>query len=311
MANGIRRDGIDVLIDLSGHTGFHRLGVFAFKPAPLQLSWLGYPGSTGLSRIDYYLTDAAFVANGPLDAQFSERLLLSEAGCGFDPGHGLPPVSPLPALAGQHFTFGSFNRANKLTAETFRLWAAVLAAVPGSRLCIGGLDEDKRQRAGSALAALGVAASRIEFLPRMSLPQYFEAHSRIDLLLDSIPYGGGTTTCYGLWMGVPTLTLAGAGLASRSGQSVVGRAGLHEFVATTPANFVAAARRWAGDPEGLAAVRGSLRERLAGSALGDPQLAARAFGLAMRQIWRRWCRGLPPEPMRVPHPGSSSLHDGA
>lgn len=302
VADGIRRDGIDVLVDLSGHTAFHRLGVFAFKPAPLQLSWLGYPGTTGLSRIDYYLADTAYVAHGPLDAQFSERLLLSEVGCGFDPGLALPPVQPAPCIAAADFTFGSFNRVNKLTPETFRLWAAVLAAVPEGRLCVGGVDADEGARIGAALQALGVAAERISLLPRLPLPHYLEAHAGIDLLLDSIPYGGGTTTCYGLWMGVPTLTLAGPSLASRSGQSVVGRAGLHAFVATDAEGFVATAQRWARDREGLAALRGTLRTRLEGGALGDPALAAHGFGAALRQVWRRWCQGLPPERAVVPRP---------
>lgn len=302
VADGIRRDGIDLLIDLSGHTAFHRLGVFALKPAPLQLSWLGYPGTTGLSRIDYYLADTAYVAHGPLDAQFSECLLLTEAGCGFDPGLALPPVQPAPCIGAADFTFGSFNRANKLTPETFGLWAAVLAAVPEGRLCVGGVDAEEGARVLAALQALGVAPERIRLLPRMPLPQYLEAHAAIDLLLDSIPYGGGTTTCYGLWMGVPTLTLAGASLASRSGQSGAARVGLPDFVADSPTGFVAIARRWARDREGLAAVRSTLRERLANSALGNPALAAAAFGTAMRQVWRRWCQGLPPERAVVPRP---------
>lgn len=302
LAANIRRDGIDVLIDMSGHTTANRLPVFARQPAPVQVSWLGYPATTGLRRIQYYLADTTYVSTGALDGQFTEKLLLSEVGCGFEPDPHLPPVAPLPALTGKPFTFGSFNRMAKLTPATLSLWAAVMQRVPGARLLIGAAEPDDQAKLRDALGALGVAPECLRFLPRLDRQGYLEAHAEVDLLLDAYPYGGGTTTCHGLWMGVPTLTLAGPTLASRSGLSVVGRAGLMEFVATDREDFIDKAARWAGDPQGLAAIRASMRERLAQGPLGNPALVARAFEAAMRRIWQRWCDGLPPERTVVPRP---------
>lgn len=302
LAAAVRQDGIDILVDMSGHTAANRLGAFARGPAPVQVSWLGYPATTGLERIHYYLADTTYTSTGDLSAQFTENLLLSEVGCGFDPAPDLPPIAPLPALAAGRFTFGSFNRVSKLTPGTLRLWADVLARVPASDLLLGAAAPEDERRLRDALGALGVAGARLRFLPRLAPREYLEAHAAIDLLLDAYPYGGGTTTCHGLWMGVPTLTLAGPTLASRSGLSVVGRAGLPEFVARDAEDFVAKAARWSGDVAGLAAVRATLRDRLAEGALGDPALVGRAFEAAMRQIWRRWCAGLPPAQMVVPRP---------
>jgi predicted O-linked N-acetylglucosamine transferase (SPINDLY family) len=307
LAATIRRDRIDVLIDMSGHTSANRLSLFARQPAPLQISWLGYPATTGLSRMQYYLADTAYVSTGALDAQFTEKLLLSEVGCGFEPDANLPPVAPLPNLGGEAFTFGSFNRVAKLTPATLSLWAAVMQRLPAARLLIGATDADDQLKLRAALGRLGIEAERLRFLPRLDRRAYLEAHAQVDLLLDAYPYGGGTTTCHGLWMGVPTLTLAGPTLASRSGLSVVGRAGLHEFVATDREGFVDLAARWAGDPEGLSRVRAGLRARLAEGGLGNPALVARAFEAAMRQVWRRWCEGLPPVRMVVPRPENASV----
>lgn len=297
----IRRDRIDVLVDLSGHTGLNRLPLFARRPAPVQISAIGYPGTTGLSRMDYYLLDTAFLAAGPLDAQFTEGLIASEWGCGFDPGIALPALSPLPCLTGKPFAFGSFNRVGKLNASTLALWARVLQAVPGSVLHLGALGPGDEQHLGAALAAHGVDPARLHFIPRLELPGYLAMHARVDLLLDTVPYGGGTTSVYGALMGVPTLSLAGPSLASRCGLSLLGRVGLAaDFVVGDEAAFIDRAAFWAAQPERLAELRAGLRERLAGTALGDPDLAAAGFEDAVRAAWRRWCRREPPAAMTIP-----------
>lgn len=300
LAERIRRDEIDVLIDLSGHTAFNRLGVFARKPAPIQISWAGYPGTTGLSRMDYYLTDTSLVPPGLLDNQFSEALLLTEAGCPFDTTIEAPPVTSAPSINGSVFTFGSFNRISKLTPATLDLWAQVLRAAPRARLLIGSLSPDDQTHLAEALESRGISLSGVEFLPRMPLQSYLLAHSRVDLLLDTFPYSGGTTTCHGLWMGVPTLTLTGETAASRQSASCLLRVGLGEFVANSPDEFVGRAFEWSNQRSSLDAIRRGLRARVEASPLGRSRDGVHAFEDAVRAVWRRWCEGRPPARMVIP-----------
>jgi len=302
MAARIRQDGIDVLVDLSGHTGFHRLGVFALKAAPVQLSWGGYPATTGLTRMDYYMADTTYAPPGLLDAQFTEKLMLGPASASFRPADDCPPVQPLPSLQGAAFTFGSFNRVSKLTPKTLHLWARILRDAPASRLMIGAADEPSQLRLSAFFAAENVDPSRIVFLARVGMPKYLEAHGQIDLLLDTAPYAGGTTTCHGLWMGVPTLTLPGATLPSRTGVAILGRTGLHEFIADGPDDFVARAVAFAAPKaaQRLAALREGMRERVSASNIGSPQAAIESFEDGIRMAWGRWCEGLPTAALVVP-----------
>lgn len=299
-ADCIRGTRIDVLIDLSGHTGQHRLRVFAMKPAPIQISWAGYPATTGLTRMDYYLADTAFATPGLLDDQFTERLMLTEAGCTFQIMDDVPDVAPLPSLSGHPFTFGSFNRISKVGPESVRLWANVLAAVPASRLAVGALTGNDQQRLTDALAAHGVDHRRLMFFPRMGLRDYLDAHRHIDLLLDTTPYAGGTTTCHGVVMGVPTLTLAGRTLPGRQGVSVLGRLGLNAFIASSESEFVHCATRWSSNPEELATIRQGMRQRIAASPIGNPKVMAEAFEDGLRRAWIRWCRGEAPAALVIP-----------
>lgn len=300
LADRIRHDGIDVLFDLSGHTAYHRLGVFARKPAPVQISWCGYPGTTGLTRMDYFLSDTVFSPPGSLDAQFTEKLLLPRVSGAFGEAPGLPPVAPSPAAGGEAFTFGSFNRVSKLTPGTLALWSEVLGRVPQARMRIGAVGDSDREWILAALVGHGIDPARLEFLPRMAKTDYLAAHAGVDLLLDTTPYSGGTTTGHGLWMGVPTLTLAGATLPGRQSLNILGHCGLEAFIAADRADFVEKAVAWTKRVPELAELRLGMRERLRPTSIGDPRFAAEALEDAIRAAWRRWCTGLAPERLLVP-----------
>lgn len=300
LAVRIRRDAIDVLFDLSGHTAGHRLGVFARKPAPVQVSWCGYPGTTGLTRMDYFLSDTVFSPPGQLDEQFTEKLLLPRVSGAFGETPDLPDMAPSPALAGAPFTFGSFNRVSKLSPSTLALWAQVLARAPTARMRIGAVGEGDRDWISRRLAALGVDPGRLDFLPRMGKTDYLAAHAGIDLLLDTTPYSGGTTTGHGLWMGVPTLTLAGTTLPGRQSLNILGHCGLEAFIAADREEFVEKAVAWTARVPELAELRLGMRDRLRPTSIGDPSFAAQALEDAIRAAWRRWCGGLAPERLLVP-----------
>jgi predicted O-linked N-acetylglucosamine transferase (SPINDLY family) len=302
VAARIRKDAIDVLVDLSGHTAFHRLGVFALKPAPVQVSWGGYPATTGLTRMDYYMADAIFAPPGLLDDQFTEKLMQGPACASFQPAPSAPDVAPLPSSQGAPFTFGSFNRMSKLTPMTLDLWAAILVAAPHTRMMIGAADAASQERLRAHFARAGVDASRLTFLPRMDMSDYLAAHAQVDVLLDTSPYAGGTTTCHGLWMGLPTLTLTGATLPTRAGAALMGRAGLVEFIATGPEDFVARGVALAAPEacERLKALREGMRDRVLASNIVSPRAAIESFEDAVRMAWARWCQGLPPVALLVP-----------
>lgn len=295
LARQIMADGIDILIDLSGHTAGNRLPVFARKPAPLQASWIGYPGTTGLSAVDYYIGDEHLLPVGMFDSGFTEAILRLPAIACFQPDASAPPPNPLPAQCGGIFTFGSFNHSNKISRTTLALWSHVLRAVPGSHLRVCGVET--RSLADEIHASLeeeGVPRERIAIRGRLDMPDYLAEHHRVDLCLDSFPYNGGTTTLHALWMGVPTLTLAGNVPASRAGATQLRTAGLSDFVAESAAQFVELGQHWAGNTDRLARIRLDLRARLANSPLCRSDFVADAFGHALRVMWRRWCAGLPP-----------------
>jgi predicted O-linked N-acetylglucosamine transferase (SPINDLY family) len=293
-------DGIDILVDLSGHTGENRLLTFARKPAPVQASWIGYPGTTGLQAMDYFVADRHFLPAAQFAGQFTEQLVYLPGVVAFLPEAGAPAVNALPALTRGYVTFGSFNRPSKLSRSVIGLWSRLLRALPGSRMLLGGLP-----RVGEAavlvawFAAEGIGRERLALHERSDVPTYLGLHHEVDLCLDTFPYTGGTTTNHALWMGVPTLTLAGATAPGRQGATLLAHVGLAEFVARDAAEFVALGERWARDLPGLAAVRAGLRERYAGSPLRRPEVIAAGLERALRQMWRRWCAGLPPAPIDV------------
>jgi len=266
--------------------------VFARKPAPVQVTWLAYPGTTGLSTIDYRLTDPHLDPPGLFDALYSEESVrLPETFWCYDPLTDQPAVSPLPAPLTGSITFGCLNNFSKVNDSCLELWARVMNAVPKSRLLLVAPMDPARERVLAKLEEGGIAAPRVEFaadrLPRL---EYFRLYHRIDLALDPLPYNGGTTTLDAFWMGVPTLTLIGNTVVGRAGWSFACNLDLKELAAQTPEEFVALASRRAGDLPALQALRGTLRQRLQRSPLMDGPRFARHMEQAYRQMWQRWCK---------------------
>jgi len=296
VAKQITDDGVDVIIDLAGYTAMNRLGALAFKPAPIQVSWIGYPGTTGLRAMDYYFADRHFLPPGLLDAQFTEKLVFLPATLPLLPHPTASPVGPLPALQNGNLTFGSFVRRAKINQAAIRRWSMLLRALPASRLLIAGVSPELDVPTLSAhFAAEGIDSARLTFHALCAMDQFLRLHHQVDLALDAHPYGGGSATVNALWMGVPTLTVAGPTPAARQATGVLGRLGLDEFVATDEADFVSKGLHWAGRLHELAELRASLRDRCQASPAGQPAIFADALERALRRMWTRWCAGLPPE----------------
>jgi len=286
----IVRDRIDVLFDLSGHTAGNRLPVFAMKPAPVQISWIGYPGTTGLRTIDYRLVDATTAPPGELDHLFTERLAYLPYQSTFERPERLPDVAPAPVLRNGYLTFGSFNRAAKLGARTIALWASVLRAVPTSLLLVAGVpDDDTERRLCERLEAEGVDRVRLEFRRRVAIDEYLQLHGEVDVALDTVPFSSGTTANFALWMGVPALTLAGGSMAQRLCASRLAAAGLHDFITGSDEEFVATARRWAGDPQAVAGLRAGLRARLEEAFARQPAELTRALEDTLQRMSAEHC----------------------
>lgn len=293
LAARVRADGIDLLVDLSGHTAGHRLASFARKPAPVQLTWLGYVTTTGLPAMDWRVTDRWIDPPGH-DAFSTERLLRLD-GCAlcYRPPAESPDVAPLPALARGHVTFGSFNGIVKLSERCIAVWAMLLAAVPRARLLLKSRTLDDpfvRERVLARFASAGVEAARLELRggqadTRVHLEQYAE----VDIALDTLPFNGVTTTCEALWMGVPVLTLPGATHASRQGLTLLNAVGLPDLAAPSERAFARIGAMLAADLDRLAVLRAGLRGRLAASALTREEAFARRMEAAYRGAWRQWC----------------------
>ena len=239
----IRQDRIDILIDLAGHTANNRLLVFARKPAPVQVTWLGYPNTTGLDTIDYRLTDAFADPSGLTELHCSETLVrLPACAWCFAPADPVPPVSTPPVLHEGHITFGCFNVMPKINEPLLRLWSEILHAVPDSRLLLKNAflrASSVQQRVRATFEAAGIASDRIELMDHVSdLAGHLACYGRVDIALDTSPYHGTTTTCEALWMGVPVVSLAGETHVSRVGASLLANVGLPELVARTTEEYV-------------------------------------------------------------------------
>lgn len=283
----VHADAIDILIDIAGHTGHNRLGVFARRPAPVQITWLDYLCTTGVAEMDFRLTDG--VADPPGNEAFhSERLLRLPNGqwCWTAPADA-PDVGPLPCLRNGRVTFGSFNHVQKLTDATLELWSALLHALPGARMLLAGVPPGlARVRVVERLAC---GAERLEFLERLPPQAYRAAIGRADLALDALPFSGATTTLDALYQGVPVLTLPGRSSCSRSTASLLTTLGRQEWIARDRDDFVARAVALAGNVDALAGVRASLRAALAASPLTDRQRFVGDLESALREAWRDWC----------------------
>lgn len=312
LAQLIREDRVDILVDLAGHTSRGRLGVFARKPAPVQASYLGYPDTTGLQAVDWRITDAVADPEGEADALHTERLLrLPRVFLAYQPDVDTPAPERPPADADRPFTFASFNNLAKTTPELIALWARILHAVPESRLmlkAIGLRDPAARDHLLQAFARCGVGPERLLLLPSQdSHAEHLARYRDADLCLDTWPYNGTTTTCEAMWMGVPVLTLAGATHCSRVGASLLASLGLEHLVASSPEEYVATAISLAGDGAALRGLGEGLRERMRASPLMDGTGLAAALEAAYREMWRDWCRQAADEQERGPRPGPDLL----
>jgi predicted O-linked N-acetylglucosamine transferase (SPINDLY family) len=288
----IRADAIDILIDLSGHTAHNRLTLFARRPAPVQATWIGYPNTTGMSAMDYRLTDANLDPIGMTGRYHSEQLVRLPVSACFRPAVHAPEVGELPALAAGHITFASFNNFTKVTAETIACWSQVLEAVPASRLMllIGEAENpDARQRVEALFARHGIAPERLQLVGRRPLAEYLALHQQVDIALDPFPYNGGTTSVHSLWMGVPVVTLAGSTAVSRVGVTILANAGLAELIAQSVDEYVEIARSLAQDTARLGRMRAGLRADLQASPLFDAEALTRALEESYRNMWKIWC----------------------
>jgi protein O-GlcNAc transferase len=292
LATAVRQDAIDILVDLTLHAADNRLFAFALKPAPVQVTFAGYPGTTGLETIDYRLTDPYLDPPGVTDDMFAETSVrLPETFWCFDPVADDIPVGPLPAIDRRHVTFGCLNNFCKVNGAGLRLWARVLNAVPESRLLISSPAGTHRQQVLATLEGAGVARTRVEFAGRQPRRDYLRLYHGIDIALDTLPYNGHTTSLDAFWMGVPVVTLVGNTVVGRAGLSQAMNLGAEDLVARTPDDFVRIAERLASDLSRLAVMRASLRERMRRSPLMDGPRFARHIGAAYREMWRRWCAG--------------------
>lgn len=290
LADLIRQDRVDILVDLTQHLGGNRLPVFARQPAPVQVSFAGYPASSGLDAIGYRLTDPWLEPpDAPIDPSSEKVLRLPHSFWCFDPRTEAPPVQPLPAGAAGHVTFGSLNNYCKVNEPVLQLWAKVLSAVPDSRLLLLSRQGAHRQPALDIFARGGVAPERIEWFTPAARPPYLAAYHRIDLGLDTFPYNGHTTSLDSLWMGVPVVTLVGKTAVGRGGLSQAMNLGLPELVARTPEEYWQRAVALASDLPRLAELRQTLRSRMQSSPLMDALRFARAIEDAYRTMWRAWC----------------------
>lgn len=284
----IHDDGIHVLIDLSGHTGGNALPLFAWQPAPVQATWLGYFATTGVRQIDYLITDPVSSPPGSEHA-FSERLAyLPDSRLCFTPPANAPDVAPLPAQSRGYLTFGSMQNPGKIATKVIQTWGRILVTLPTARLRLQNAaytEAETCQRLREQLQSVGVAAERVDFHGGMARTDYLAAHAEIDVILDTFPYPGGTTTCEALWMGVPTLTLAGTTLLGRQGASLLAAAGLPEWIAESLTDYCIKALALAQRLPELAALRQHLRTQVQASPLCD---AARFAGHLERLLWQLW-----------------------
>ncbi|MDZ4254079.1 MAG: tetratricopeptide repeat protein [Sulfuritalea sp.] len=294
-ANLIHSDGVHLLLDLSGHTGHNRLPVFAWKPAPVQASWLGYFATTGLAEIDYVLADRTGV---PEECQhnFTEEVwYLPDTRLCFSEPKSRISVSSLPALGNGMMTFGCFQHLSKLNNRTLKVWRTILTRLPNARIRFqhGHLNSSSsREELSRCLQDAGIAPDRVTMHGGLEYSKYLEAYAEVDLVLDTFPFPGGATTCEALWMGVPTLTLSGSTMIQNQGASLLVAAGLPEWIAGNEKDYIHKAVAVASDLESLANLRLRLRQQILASPLFDSKRFARNFADALWEMWQRRQRQL-------------------
>lgn len=291
----IRNDRVDILVDLSGHTGGNRLSLFARQPAPVQVTWLGYPNTTGLSRIHYRLTDAIVDPPGNTDSLHTEKLFRLSSGflCYYPPSDA-PQVGLLPFYKNGYVTFGSFNNLAKITSEVISVWSRIMNNIPGSRFIMKRSSFRDAQTVSRFLDMFtdnGVDASRVDLIPSTEThSKHLEIYSSVDIALDSFPYNGTTTTCEALWMGVPVIVLAGDRHAGRVGMSILNRVGLDEFIARDVDDYVAITTNLSNDIDKLSQIHDFLRDRMQSSPICNGPGFCLALENAYREMWKKFCR---------------------
>jgi predicted O-linked N-acetylglucosamine transferase (SPINDLY family) len=288
LSRRIEEDGIDILLDLSGHTSMQRMSLFGHRAAPVQATFLGYPGSTGVPNIDWLIADKVVAPEGS-EGLFSERLMrLPHSVFCFAPETDYPYPDYGQAHAQRPLTFGSFNNVPKLTPHTVKLWAAVLHEVPDSRLLLKApsfKDEGAIEAFAERFQTEGIARERLEFRGPVGLTDMMAEYADVDIALDTVPYNGGTTSLQALWMGVPVVVKAGGNFVSRMGASFMSAAGLNDWVAKTDADYVRIASSMARDRQALLALKRGLRQRLQAAPAWDIDQYTRDFENALRQMW--------------------------
>jgi len=291
LAEQIRSDRIDILVDLTMHMGYNRLPVFARKPAPIQVTYLAYAGTTGLDTIDYRMTDPHLDPPDSAREYYTEKSihLPRSYWCYEAPIENLDP-SPPPSAQTGFVTFGSLNNFCKVNGDVLESWRQLLLAVPDSRLILHTCAGNHRERIHREFAEQGIRPERLEFVGLTSMPEYMNLYGRIDIALDPFPYGGGTTTCDALWMGVPVVTLSGDTAVGRGGVSILSNIGVPEWIAPTGEAYIQIAADLANDPGRLSQLRSTLRARMRQSPLMDAKTFAADFELAYRRMWQNWCK---------------------
>jgi predicted O-linked N-acetylglucosamine transferase (SPINDLY family) len=287
----IHADGVHVLLDLSGHTAHNRLPVFSWKPAPIQASWLGYFATTGIAEMDYVLADIVGVPEAR-QGQFTETVwYLPDTRLCFTPFKVEIPVAELPALKNSCITFGCFQNLSKVGDEVLALWGDILAALPNARLrmqCKQLGEPAQAEKMLDRLKHYGIDAGRVGIHGADFREAYLSAYAEVDLILDTFPYPGGTTTCEALWMGVPTLTLAGDSLLARQGASLMTAAGLPDWVAKSREEYISKAIALAGEVQKLSVLRAGLRQQVLASPVFDGKRFARNLEGALRSMWEKY-----------------------
>ncbi len=291
LADLIRQDKIDILVDLTMHMSGSRALLFARKPAPVQVCWLAYPGTTGLTTVDYRLTDPYLDPPDGNDQFYSEESIrLPDTFWCYWPFDNLPEPNDLPALTNGYITFGSLNNFSKVNPLVLKLWAEVLSAVPGSRLALLAPPGFAREQTLAWLTRFGLAPDRVRFFDRQPVQLYMSLYHQIDIGLDTFPYNGHTTSLDSFWMGVPVVTIVGKTVVGRAGLSQLTNLGLPDLIARTPEQYISIAASLATDLPRLSTLRRTLRPRMQQSPLMNATKFAASVESAYRQIWCRWCQ---------------------
>ncbi|MFH1021395.1 MAG: tetratricopeptide repeat protein [Pseudomonadota bacterium] len=294
LAARIRSDGIDIMVDLDGHFSDNRLPMLARKPAPVQVTWIGYPDTTGLSAMDYRLTDAMADPAGKTE-QYHSETLVRLPGCFlcYAPPANCPEITPLPSLEAGAITFASFNNLNKINEKVARVWAGILQRLPTARLLIKGsiaIDQSLQERILRMFLSEGIVRERIVLTQRKgSFREHMELYGAVNIALDTFPYNGATTTCEALWMGTPVVALAGQTHAARVAASLLSAVGLGELIASTEEEYIRIAVELAANQDRIAELRKNMRARVAGSPLTEAKGFTRSLEKEYRAMWRTFC----------------------